>query len=85
MPNSLSVLNIFFTLALGLFSIIIYNYFLALKNEKLQYKIFGIEVKKIIGILFVLLIAYIGSLLRVDYGFFGIIVIFAFYLYTFYL
>lgn len=78
--SSLS-LNVFFTLLLGLFSITVYDYFSKVKNKELNYQIFGVSVKHIVGILFVLLIAYIGELLHVDYGFWGIFVIFIFHLF----
>lgn len=80
-PNSVGSLNIFFTLILGLLCMIIYDCFSNIENKKLNYKIFGIEIKKIIAVLFVFLIAYIGKLINVDYGAWGIIVIFAFYLF----
>lgn len=79
-PNTIDELNIFFTLLLGLLSIIIYDYFSKVENQELNYKLFGIPFKNLIGIVFALFIAYIGELLKVDYGFWGIIVIFAFYL-----
>lgn len=81
LPTSMSLLNIFFTLLLGLLCIITYNSFVNVKNKELQYKVFNIELKKIIGIVLALFVAYVGSLLKVDYGFWGIIVIFAFYLF----
>lgn len=80
-PSSTNSLNIFFTLLLGLLSITIYDYFLKLENKELNYKIFGIPFKKLVGIMFAFLIAYVGNLLHVDYGFWGIIVIFSFYLF----
>lgn len=80
-PNSSSGLNIFFTLLLGLSAITIYDYFAKVENKELNHKLFGIPFKNIIGIIFAFSIAYIGQLLHVDYGFWGIIVIFAFYLF----
>lgn len=80
-PNSAASLNIFFTLLLGLLCMVVYNYFSSSENNHFQYQIFGIKVGKIIGILFTLLIACIGELLNVDYGAWGVIVIFAFYLF----
>ncbi len=59
-------LNIFFTLLLGLLGIYLY--------EKLSsYKIIGLAI--VIGI------SYIAELIKVDYGYWGILVIFAFYLF----
>lgn len=80
-PNSASGLNIFFTLLLGLLSITIYDYFSKVENKELNHKLFGILFKNIIGIIFAFFIAYIGQLLHVDYGFWGILVIFTFYLF----
>ena len=74
-------LNIFFTLTLGLLCMILYDYFSNIENKELNLKLFNIELKKILGIFSVLLVAYIGSLLDVDYGFWGIIVIFSFHLF----
>ena len=73
-----NTLNIFFTLLLGLLCIIIYNYFINLKITK---KIFGVEIKRIFGILIVLLVSYLGNLIHVDYGYWGILIIFIFYLF----
>ena len=81
LPTSPIQLNIFFTLSLGLLCIIIYDYFSKVKNQELNYKIFHIPFKNLIGIIFAFFIAYIGELLKVDYGFWGIIVIFAFYIF----
>lgn len=81
LPNSSSSLNIFFTLLLGLFAITVYNYFEKQENEQYNCKIIGIPYKYLLGTAFVLFIAYIGELIHVDYGFFGVIVIFSFYLF----
>lgn len=80
-PNSSSSLNIFFTLLLGLLSITIYHYFSKVENREFNYKLLGIPFKNIVGVMFAFFIAYIGELIHVDYGFWGIIVIFAFYLF----
>lgn len=56
-------LNIFFTFFLGLLSLFVYD---KLKN-------------KVIGFLFVILTSIIGELIHVDYGAFGILLIFVFY------
>ena len=58
-------LNIFFTLLLGLISIFIYN--------KCKYKI--------IGIISVILIGFLANLTHCDYGFYGIAIIFLFYIF----
>lgn len=81
LPNSDSVLNIFFTLLLGLLAITVYNYFEKQENEQYNCRIIGIPYKYLLGIAFVLFIAYIGELIHVDYGFLGVIVIFSFYLF----
>ncbi len=80
-PSSVGSLNIFFTLTLGLLCMKIYDYFSNINDNILGHKIFGIKLGQIVGILFTLLIAYISELLNVDYGAWGIIVIFAFYLF----
>lgn len=80
-PNSSTGLNIFFTLLLGLLAITVYDYFSKIENKELNYKLFGIPFKNIVGIMFTLIIAYIGDMLHVDYGFWGIFVIFTFYLF----
>lgn len=81
LPTATSSLNIFFTLLLGLGSITIYDYFSKVENREFGFQIFGFEVKKIVGIISVLLIAYIANLLHTDYGFWGVVVIFNFYLF----
>ncbi len=58
-------LNIFFTFFLGLFSLFMYD---KCKN-------------KVIGFLFVIITSIIGELIHVDYGAFGILLIFIFYLF----
>lgn len=58
-------LNILFTLALGLLSITVYN---KLKN-------------KLLGFLFVILSAVLAQILHFDYGWFGIAIIFIFYIF----
>lgn len=74
-------LNIFFTLLLGLSCISIYNYFSKFENKELSFRLFGIELKNYFGLALVLAIACIGEVLNVDYGFWGVIVIFSFYLF----
>ena len=81
LPSSTSCLNIFFTLLLGLTCIKIYDIFNNLKNNFLESKVLNISLKNIVGFIIVLIIAYIGELLHVDYGAFGIIVVFSFYLF----
>lgn len=80
-PTSTCELNIFFTLLLGLICMIIYDFFINLKGKILEYKLFNIEIRSIIGIVASFIIAYIGEILHVDYGFWGVIVIFSFYLF----
>ena len=70
----------FFTLFLGLLSIFLYDYIIKLfKKKEITSTSFFLD--KIIGILVVLLIAYIAELLNTDYGFWGVIVTFMFYLF----
>lgn len=61
--NKNFVLNIFFTLFLGLAAISLY--------DKMKYKI--------VGLAFVAFIAYIAEMIHVDYGYWGVLVIFFFY------
>lgn len=70
--------NVFLTLFLGLISIYIYDWTIRSFKVKENLK-FNID--KIIGIMFVLLTAYIAKLLNSDYGFLGVITIFIFYLF----
>ena len=72
--------NVFFTLFFGLLSIFLYDYIIKLfrKKESISLSFF---LDKLIGILVVLLIAYIAELLNTDYGFWGVIVTFMFYLF----
>ncbi len=72
-------LNIFFTLLLGLVCIIVYDSFSNWKNDKLSFKFLGLEAKQYLALIIVFLIAFLGELTCVDYGFWGVIVIFAFY------
>lgn len=76
-----SSLNVFFTLFLGLLAIIVFDYFEKLENKELNVRLFEIEIKKYIGMFLCLIIAGLGELINVDYGFWGIIVIFAFHLF----
>lgn len=71
-PNSSPYgLNIFFTLSLGLLSILIYDKFFG--NKSVLYKIFGFYC--------VTSLAIIALLLNCDYGAFGVVIIFLFYLF----
>lgn len=63
--NDIYVLNIFFTFILGIFAILCY--------DKLN--------NKVLAILLVIFISFIGHILQVDYGAFGILLIFCFYLF----
>lgn len=78
---SIFSLNVFFTLFLGLLSIYLYDYiekmFKKLNKNNLQKH----YIDKLIGFIVVLLIAYIANLLNTDYGFWGVIIVFIFYLF----
>ena len=68
MKNSVNhpfLINVMFTILLGLISIIVFNRF----------------TNKIMGFISVVLIGILCSILRIDYGFFGILTIFLFYYY----
>ncbi len=73
-------LNIIFTLILGLLAIIIYDLLyrkakesLIKKNEQFSYKL--------LGFIIVLCIAVFAEIFNFDYGFYGVFIIFLFYLY----
>lgn len=73
-PNSMT-LNVFFTLLFGLIAIWIYD---CLKKlfEKNKY-----HLDVIIGIFVTCLIGYLAKKLDTDYGFWGVVLVFAFYLF----
>ena len=77
--NNIYVLNIFFTLLFGLASIYVYdiinksNIFSNFKNCN--------SLKKCLGICLAIIIGILGNIANVDYGFWGIAVIFMFYLF----
>ena len=68
-----NTLNIFFTLFLGLTSIYIYDRIVKTASNK----IFAI----VISCIFVISIACLSQLTKCDYGFYGVIIIFLFYLF----
>ena len=83
-------LNVFFTLFFGLLSIYLYDYINKLfdKCNKNKYNseninssnsVFRLDI--ILGLIIVLLIAYIAKLLNTDYGAWGVILVFAFYIF----
>ena len=81
--DSILSLNVFFTLFLGLLSIFLYDYFIKLSHKRktnLAENSF-LSIYKILGIVIVLLIGYIAKILNTDYGFWGILVVFAFYVF----
>lgn len=79
LPTSPTNFNIFFTLSLGLICIIIYDYFTKQITQKSNNSFLNTYILKSISILCVLFIAILAETLKTDYGFFGVIVIFAFY------
>ena len=76
-------LNVFFTLLLGLTSIWIYDYLsnLVAKSTKFNNNIFFKRIIIILSFLIIASIAYIAEFLDTDYGAWGVIVVFAFYLF----
>lgn len=82
-------LNVFFTLLFGLLSICLFDYVMKFfkrcnktkdeKNITLTKNCFHLD--KIIGLIIVFLIAYIAQLLNTDYGAWGVILVFAFYIF----
>lgn len=79
--ESFLTLNIFFTLFLGLLSIFLYDNIVKLFAKSKKNNPFIINNINIIGIIIVILIAYIAKILNTDYGFWGVILIFIFYLF----
>lgn len=80
------VLNVFFTLFLGLLAIYLYDYVVKIfennkikaENKNNSFIYFG----KILGIIMALLIAYVAELINSDYGFWGVFVVFVFYIFN---
>ena len=79
---------VFFTLFLGLLSIYLYDYINNLlqkqmsnfSNNMSDKKVLALTIiSKIVGIIVVLLIAYVAELMNTDYGFWGVLVVFMFY------
>ena len=77
-------LNIFFTLFLGLLAICLYDYVVKIfvsninKNKKSKFIYLG----NFLGVVIALLIAYIAELTNCDYGFWGVLVVFMFYIFN---
>ena len=80
LPTSDTILNIGFTLLLGFICMVSYDYFSSIDSTKMNYTLFGVKIKNLVGVLSAISIASIGQLIHVDYGFFGVIVPFTFYL-----
>ena len=72
-------LNVFFTLALGLISIIIYDNLKKSQNKILHKEILNVKISTIISFIIMLSISLFSELINADYGYFGIFVIFFFY------
>lgn len=71
-------LNVIFTLILGLFSIHIYDIFTSIPNNKQK------EVQqfyKFVAFVLVLLISFLAQTINTDYGYFGVLLIFSFYIF----
>ena len=77
--ESLLHLNVFFTLSFGLLSIIFYNKLI--NSFKANSKNSFFPIYKILSFIIVILIAYIAEMINADYGFWGVIIIFMFYLF----
>lgn len=80
------VLNVFFTLFLGLLAIYLYDYVVKIfennkikaENKNNSFIYFG----KTLGIIMALLIAYVAEIINSDYGFWGVLVVFVFYIFN---
>ncbi len=74
-------LNIFFTLTLGLLSIIAYDKIVKSPLELCKNAKINIAFKIAFGILIAIILGILSELLHCDYGFFGVAIIFMFYLF----
>lgn len=91
LSGNVLTLNVFFTLFLGLLSIYLYDYIVGLFKHKTIETNDSIATKsntvltnigRIIGIFIIILIAYIAKLINADYGFWGVLVVFVFYIFN---
>lgn len=89
--SNILTLNVFFTLFLGLLSIYLYDYINNLSqklksnssNNVSSKNVLALNIiSKIVGVIIVLLIAYVAELLNADYGFWGVLVVFMFYVFN---
>lgn len=76
-------LNVFFTLFIGLLGIYLFDYIDKMFNNDLSSDTKKIKSKQFlsnfIGFVIVILLAYVAEILNTDYGFWGVIVVFMFY------
>lgn len=83
--GNILILNVFFTLFLGLLSIYLYNHTIkSFHKSNANNSSTGALtiICQIVGIIIVLLLAYVAELLNTDYGFWGVLVVFTFYLFN---
>lgn len=77
-------LNVFFTLLFGLLGIYLFDYVDKLYKTKFYKGTSSTDNRNFlsvsVGLIFVLLLAYIAELIHTDYGFWGVIIVFMFYL-----
>lgn len=77
-------LNVFFTLFIGLLGIYLFDYIDKMFNNDLSSDTKKIKSKQFlsnfIGFVIVILLAYVAEILNTDYGFWGVIVVFMFYM-----
>lgn len=76
-----SSLNVFFTLSLGLLSILLYDKTINSKFDFCKNIKINQVIKQFIGIFIAIILGVISQTLNFDYGFFGIAIIFMFYLF----
>lgn len=74
--NDIFGLNIFFTLLLGLASITIYD-----KLDKIECSKHMHILYKLFGIIIVIILSIVGEVTNCDYGYFGVLAIFTFFLF----
>ena len=89
MHSSPFSLNVFFTLLLGLIAIYLYDYVTKIFNTNTSMNSISKKTKSsfikiisiILGLLIVGLLAYIAEILHTDYGYWGVIIVFMFYIF----
>lgn len=74
-------LNVFFTLFMGLIAIWTYDKIIKNKIKLAKNEVLNLYIKQAFGILVAIFLGFVASICHFDYGFFGIAIIFLFYLF----